>query len=876
MKRRLEAGLWTAVLLAAALPAHADRAAAQRAVAEGDNHLARGDFQGAEAAFTRAIEADPSWPDAWGKRGDARSMGALGPACIEDYSQALALAPGDFNWRFFRGQAYLMYDRPQQALEDMDALLKVAPAHPEATSQRGMALVLAGDVDGGLAEQDRALKAANNDPRLLVRGEGLSRKGDWGALVAEIDARKAAGVFTLADAWYRVVALVESGKYDDAAAAVKAVQGQDRMVAAACRLYLVSTPQAGPHFKPDLAEQDLAALAASRFDSNQILNQGRALLLIGRAKDALDLLTLRGRRTHFGTAFWTAAAYWKLGQFAEARAVLGDAYRLNPYLLKHTGRLEGFTEFATAIEADAKLERGGQADRATLGHELATHLLTVAEIEGLVRNYRFQRAADEYAALQKSVTSAVRRSEIDVRLPEVRGMAGALAKIVAAVNKAPGKTKVKVASAELTLTKADDRAFDFTIPKGNGRFPWAALDTAAFCALALDADPTPEERLGLGCLAWDAGERELAVKIFEEAVKKKAPLKASVAAFVARRRGIAAPKDGFVLWKGQYATAEEKANYDKGLVPFEGQWVTPKDREQLAKGMVKAGDKWVTGDEAALLRQGYRKHKGQWMSREDLDALRSKWDEAWTEETAHYRIRTNEGEAFAKELALLVEPTYAALKEFYGDEPKIPGGEKMELFAFRTFEDYRRYCLEKKADDQLNAAGFARSDLLSVGGWNRTHNRQQFLQTMTHEAAHLFWFRVAPGAKAPSWFAEGMATAFEGFTWDGKAYTFNFLSESRLPFARDAMKAGRHLPLADIIAGDALTLINNDPQKALLFYAECWSLNYYLTRTPNKAVREAYAEYRKSVARGNADPLTKFFPDAAKLERDWVEFVKGM
>ncbi|MCE9584579.1 MAG: tetratricopeptide repeat protein [Planctomycetes bacterium] len=859
-----------------ALPVFADRGAAQSALADGDARLARGDFPGAEAAYTRAIEADPTWAQAWGKRGDARSAGALGPSCIEDYNQALALQPGDFSLMFYRAQAYLMYDRPEQAIGDLDALLKLAPNHPESVSLRGMALVLSGDVDGGLAEQDRALKGDNNNPTLRVRGEALARKGDWKGLVDEIDARRAAGIVQMADVWYRVVALVELGRWEDAAAAAKAVEGADRMVASACRLYLESTPQAGAQFKPDQAERDLKTLADSKFDSNQIVNQGRALLLTGRPADALNLLTMRGRRTHFGTAFWTGAAYWKLGKLAEARVALRDAFRLNPYMVGHAGRIEGFAEFAASVAGELKGDRVEAADRGKLGHELATHLLTVAEIEGLVRNYRFQRAADEYEILQKSLVSAVRRTEIDARLPEVKGMASALAKVVAMVNKAAGKTKVKVGSMELTITKADASGFDFTIPKGSGRFPWAALDTAIFCALAADADPTPEERLSLGCLAWDAGERELAVKSFEEASKKKPALKAGVAAFVARRRGIATPKDGFLLSKGQYVTAEEKANYDKGLVPFEGQWVTPKDREQLAKGLVKAGDKWVSGDEAALLNQGFRKYKGQWTSREDIEAIRSKWEEAWVEETAHFRIRTNEGEGFAKELALVAEPAYAALKEYYGEEPKLAGNEKMELFAFRTFEDYRRYCLEKKAEAQLNAAGFAASDSMTVVGWNRTHNQQMFLQTMTHEAAHLFWYRIAPGAKAPSWFAEGMATGFEGFSWDGKAYRFNFVSESRLPFARDAMKAGRQLSLADVTGGDALTLINSDPQKALLFYAECWSLNYYLTHAPSKATRDAYAEYRLSISKGGADPLTKFFPDAAKLEKEWVEYVKGM
>jgi len=312
------------------LPAFADRPAAQSAVADGDARLARGDWLGAEAAYTRAIEADPSWADAWGKRGDARLSGALGPACLEDYTQALKLAPQDFNWRFLRAQAYLMYDRPAQGLEDLDVLLRKAPDHPESVSMRGVALVLSGDVDGGLAEQDRAFKLGGGNPLYRIRGEGLARKADWNGLLAEIDGRRAGGIFQMADAWYRVVAQVELGQWDAAEAAVKEVARSDRGVAAACRLYLVATPQAGTHFNRLNAEADLAALADAKFDSNQIVNRGRALLLLGRAQDALDLLTMRGRRTHFGTVFWMGAAAWKLGRFPEARALLGDAYRLNP------------------------------------------------------------------------------------------------------------------------------------------------------------------------------------------------------------------------------------------------------------------------------------------------------------------------------------------------------------------------------------------------------------------------------------------------------------------------------------------------------------------------------------------------------------------
>ena len=90
------------------------------------------------------------------------------------------------------------------------------------------------------------------------------------------------------------------------------------------------------------------------------------------------------------------------------------------------------------------------------------------------------------------------------------------------------------------------------------------------------------------------------------------------------------------------------------------------------------------------------------------------------------------------------------------------------------------------------------------------------------------------------------------------------------------MATPRHIPVKDLLAADALALINSDTQKALLFYAECWSLNFYLSVTENKAYRAAYAEYRKVVETGQTKTLLECFPDAAKLEADWVRFVTGL
>ncbi|MCC6740300.1 MAG: DUF1570 domain-containing protein [Planctomycetia bacterium] len=875
--RRLAVVAAAALLLALPEPVRADREAARAPFSEGNAALQRQDLPAAIAAFSRAIEADPGWAEAWDLRGRAKFLMQRAPGAVEDYSRAMALEPQNPNFPIHRCQALMSMDRWQEALEDADTVLRLSGGNPQAMALHGWALVNLGEVDKGLEEQDQAVQS-NPNPQLRIRYDAYWRKADWDGMVREADEQLAQGVSRPAIHFYRVVALVGAGKHQEALAAARAAiqkygKGAEPALAEA---YVLGTAAAKGIHDPEASLRIFNDRDASTL-SYYLNAEARTLFLAGRVHECSELLGSRGRRTNFETLFWLGAAQWKLGQFAEAKQTLKDARRLNPYILRHAAAIEGFEPFVAAIDRDLKLEGGGQADRGRLSHELATHLLTVAEIEALVRRYQFARAAAEYERLLQSLTSAVRKAEVEERLPEIRGMAGAHARLFAGVNKGGLRLKTTIGKTELSLVKATETAFDFTIAGGNGRFPWAFLDPAVYCGFADQAAPEPLEDFGIGCLAWDAGQREIAVKHFEIAVRKKAALKKNVDAFVARKRGLSAPKDGFVLFRGGYVTPEERANLEKGLVLFQGQWVTAKEKEQLAKGNIQVDGKWVPGADAELLKRGYVKYKDRWMTREEYDAIRGNWSDCYTQETAHYVVKTNTTEEFAKDLGVLLEAAYVEYAKFYGGaEPRLPGKEKMTLHAYRTYEDYRKYCVENRQEDHLNAAGFARSDSNVVVGWDKTGNKHQFLQTMVHEAAHLYFFRVTPGVQVPSWYAEGMATYFEGFDWDGKTYRFDFVSDSRVPFVRDAMKGGRHIPLKDLIAGDALQLINSDSQKALLFYAECWSLNWYLSQTDNRAWRAGYEEYRKAVASGSAKPLLEYFPDPAKMEKDWVECITGL
>ena len=869
-----------AVLLALAIPSAADPAKSAQLNREGAEAVGRGDFKTADEKFTAALAEGIPEPDnavVMGNRGFARiRLGRLVNG-LEDMGRALEILDRnhidrkDFlDWLQFRCIAFTQISRWQECVDAADEVLKIAPGDLFTSGVRAWAIAYLGRVDESiktlkdLLPKDAGMAAYLADVQFL--------QGDLDGVLATSRLPTLSNDQANSLLRYRVQAECELGKLDDALKSVRELQDRpytfERPIG---QMYIGATPG---YFKYDLERTtgEYAQAGAMTDFVPVVAHTARMLFLSDQFQACRDFLTSHAPRTDFWCLFWLGAAQWKLEQFAEARATLTDARRLNPYLGAWAKRIPGLDEFVAPIDEEITLEKGGDTGR-KLTYELATHLLSVAEIETLVRRYQFARASGEYAKLLPTLVSPVRKRDVETRLAQVKGMAAALDKLVLAIKGKKVKLSVKVAGQDLTITGADDRGFDFTFPKGSGKFPWAYLDPLDFFRFANPQATTPEERFALGVLLWDVGEAKAAMQNLDIAGKGAAKVKASIDALVAKRRGISAPKGGFVLYKGAYVTPDEKANLEKGLVHYRSQWVTPADREKLAKGLVQVGGKWVDGDEKKLLAAGYRKVDGKWMGAEDFEALRSNWDAAFETETDHFKIRTNAGESFSKDLTTLAEIAYGELKAFYdGREPKL-GKEKLTLYAFRTYEDYRKYCVSKKAEEQLNAAGFASSDSNIVVGWNKTGSLFLLLQTMIHEAAHLYYFRICSPSALPSWHAEAMATYFEGFKGAGATWKFNFISESRLAFAREAMLDKKQIPLADLLAGDALNLINSDAAKANLFYSECWALNYFLSQTDNASYRDAYKEYRKAVESGKKPSLGDFIKDLAKLEKDWTVFI---
>ena len=179
----------------------------------------KGNFEGALADFSRAIEMDPSHAPAWHNRGVARyKTGALDDA-IADCSRAIELDPNNPKTWVNRGNARNDMGDRQGARDDYNRAIEVDPSYAPVWQSRGVIRFAAGDLDGAMADYSRAIEI---DPRFAAawyrRGITRSQKGDSDGAISdysraiEIDPDHAEALFR------RGIKRMNKGDYDGAIA----------------------------------------------------------------------------------------------------------------------------------------------------------------------------------------------------------------------------------------------------------------------------------------------------------------------------------------------------------------------------------------------------------------------------------------------------------------------------------------------------------------------------------------------------------------------------------------------------------------------------------------------------------------------------------
>ena len=163
--------LLTILLLAAPASQAQPRQSARDLVARGTALMSQNKVEAAIASYTRAIELNPRYAEAYVRRGMARRAAGDLAGSIEDYEKAAAIEPkATANNRFVaesysnRGYNRLNALNVEGAIEDFTKAIATFPNEGDHYYKRGRARLINEDFAGAVADLDKAL--------------GMSRRGD--------------------------------------------------------------------------------------------------------------------------------------------------------------------------------------------------------------------------------------------------------------------------------------------------------------------------------------------------------------------------------------------------------------------------------------------------------------------------------------------------------------------------------------------------------------------------------------------------------------------------------------------------------------------------------------------------------------------------
>jgi pSer/pThr/pTyr-binding forkhead associated (FHA) protein len=506
-------------------------------------------------------------------------------------------------------------------------------------------------------------------------------------------------------------------------------------------------------------------------------------------------------------------------------------------------------------------------------------------INDFVRTYSFAKAIEQLRKLEQELYAPDLKQKVQARIQEIEPLAQLFDRMIQGINNGSLVNADVPFGSNVTgrLVAADREQFRIKVPRGEMKVRWYSLPPQRLYNFLSRLDLTGNEHFLLGVFCFendifDDGNRTL-VKCLEKSPEHKD----RIDQYLAQKLGIPMPEGGFVPFQGTLISKDEKEKRQQGMVRYKGKWVTPADKENLAAGFIQHDGKWVTPDEKKMLQLGYIRYQDKWYSKEELTTLRTNWDHAWTHETQHYDIRCNISEAFTQELGCFLEAACEEFAKFFvaKDGRQRAVHTRMNVYAFRSYEDYRTYCLKTGNSAQLRAGGFATNMGNLAVGWMRDEPKH-ILATMIHEGAHLYHYNAYPNHHAPSWFAEGVATQFEGYEWDGKVLKVNFISSERLRWLQRAFLRNQYIPIRDLLDGNALEHINKDAESAANFYAECWGLYYFLSRAGTQDYQSRFQEFTIQMNNGSLRGrersafLDSFEKDLATIETTWRNHILKM
>ena len=146
------------------------------------------DLLGAEQDFTRAIETNPVFTQAYQYRAITRSRLGNYDDALKDFQEAINLRPDLPGPYFSRGVTFLLSEQPEKAVADFTTFLRYEKKVPDAYLNRGTAYLMMKDTVRGMEDFEQAIRTNRERPDSYARrGTVYMQQKDYDLALADFD-----------------------------------------------------------------------------------------------------------------------------------------------------------------------------------------------------------------------------------------------------------------------------------------------------------------------------------------------------------------------------------------------------------------------------------------------------------------------------------------------------------------------------------------------------------------------------------------------------------------------------------------------------------------------------------------------------------------
>lgn len=531
---------------------------------------------------------------------------------------------------------------------------------------------------------------------------------------------------------------------------------------------------------------------------------------------------------------------------------------------------------------EQEAQRKREAEQKYLAQEKKRFNEFLSTYKNFIKNYQFSKAIKLCEDSLKDNKSKTYREKVAVYLDEAQRQHQIFNYLLKKLTSGPERTLLDLGLMKVWIVKADETGFEGHLekqPEAVYSKRWHDIEPQLIYNLFDINKLDYENRLNLAIFCYDHNLIRKADLLLMQYYRHYPGQKALVNNLLARKKGIAVPSGGFVVYRRQWVTPEEKSYMERGYIKYNGKWMTYNE-VMAAKGYVKYEGKWYTKEKVARLKAARERLLAMKklytptgiINKPGADTEKLSWDQHCTKESDHYIVKTNLSEDALNDIVYVMECLYYNHKKNF-NVTKEPT-HKLPVYVCRTRQGYNAN------------GGPGGSGGVFMGGGRGGRKLMTFYQppgttgVLLHEGTHQF-VSIVMNISPPIWVNEGLATFYECSKFEGRELKINLINRSRLRMIKQMISSNSHMPLRDFIN-------ISQRQFNIQCYAQSWSLVYYLVNAKGGRYALGFTKYWDELKKGgisqrniNAAKHIEMFERVFgipidDMETEWKEYIMSL